>query len=100
MIDFKDSELQHPQTKMINFIHLNIDNIHQARQIKLADKIANVQDIIANPPTAWSLDRRQEYLAWTAQVVAGCRGTNPALEALYDQTLAQGWQALGQPPTR
>jgi (p)ppGpp synthase/HD superfamily hydrolase len=70
---------------------------HQARQIKLADKIANVQDIIANPPKAWSLDRRQEYLAWTAQVVAGCRGTNPALEALYDQTLAQGWQALGHP---
>ncbi|MEB3288465.1 MAG: HD domain-containing protein [Leptolyngbya sp.] len=72
---------------------------HHARQIKLADKIANVQDIITAPPKTWSLERRQEYLAWTAQVVKGCRGTNLALEALYDQTLAQGWQALGLSPS-
>lgn len=70
---------------------------HHARQIKLADKISNVQDIIASPPADWSLDRRREYVAWTAQVIAGCRGVNPGLEALYDQTLAQGWQSLGQP---
>lgn len=69
----------------------------QARQIKLADKIANVQDIIASPPATWPLDRRQEYLAWTEKVVAGCRGTNSALEALYDQALAKGWQVLGKP---
>ncbi|QQE65380.1 phosphohydrolase [Leptolyngbya sp. BL0902] len=69
---------------------------HHARQIKLADKISNVQDIAVSPPATWPLERRQEYLAWTEQVVAGCRGVNPALEALYDQTLAQGWQALGR----
>lgn len=70
---------------------------HSARQIKLADKISNVQDVIACPPKDWSLERRQDYLAWSEKVVAGCRGTNPALEALYDQALALGWQTLGQP---
>jgi guanosine-3',5'-bis(diphosphate) 3'-pyrophosphohydrolase len=70
---------------------------HHARQIKLADKISNVQDVIASPPKDWPLERRQEYLAWTEQVVAGCRGVNPALEALYDQALAEGWQSLGHP---
>ncbi|MFH7244158.1 MAG: HD domain-containing protein [Spirulina sp.] len=73
--------------------HLSI----HARQIKLADKISNVQDITHSPPAAWSLERCQAYLAWTEQVVAGCRGANPALEALYDQALAAGWQALGKP---
>lgn len=70
---------------------------HYARQIKLADKISNVQDVITSPPKDWPLERRQEYLAWTENVVAGCRGVNPALEALYDQTLAEGWQTIGHP---
>ncbi|WP_199324647.1 HD domain-containing protein [Phormidium sp. FACHB-1136] len=70
---------------------------HHARQIKLADKISNVQDVITSPPKDWPLERRQEYLAWTENVVAGCRGVNPALEALYDQTLAEGWQTIGHP---
>jgi (p)ppGpp synthase/HD superfamily hydrolase len=70
---------------------------HHARQIKLADKISNVQDVITSPPKDWPLERRQEYLAWTENVVAGCRGVNPALEALYDQALAEGWQSIGHP---
>lgn len=67
----------------------------RARQIKLADKISNVRDIIQSPPSTWPLKRRQEYLDWTEQVIAGCRGVNAPLEALYDQTLARGRQALG-----
>lgn len=66
----------------------------RARQIKLADKISNVRDIIHSPPATWPLERRQEYLAWTERVVAGCRGVNPPLEALYDEILATGQEAL------
>ena len=65
-----------------------------ARQIKLADKISNVRDIIHTPPADWPLQRKREYLEWTAQVIAGLRGPNPALEAYYDQTLAEGWALL------
>ena len=56
----------------------------RAKQVKLADKICNVTDIINSPPHNWSLKRCQEYIDWSKQVVAGLRGINPALEACYD----------------
>ena len=61
-----------------------------ARQIKLADKANNVRDITQMPPADWSLERKREYLDWTEQVVDGLRGSNPELEAYYDQILAEG----------
>ena len=67
---------------------------HEAKIIKLGDKIYNVRDVIVNPPTRWSVDRRREYLSWAGQVVAGCRGSNPALEAHFDELLFQGQAAL------
>ena len=56
-----------------------------ARLVKLADKIANLRDVAERPPHAWGLSRKREYFDWTAQVVAGLRGTHPRLEALFDQ---------------
>jgi guanosine-3',5'-bis(diphosphate) 3'-pyrophosphohydrolase len=67
-----------------------------AKYIKLADKICNVHDISHFPPQEWSQQRRQEYLEWSAQVVAGLRGINSALEAYYDTTLAEAKQILMQ----
>lgn len=65
-----------------------------AKVIKLADKISNIRGIIQTPPAGWSLERRREYLDWSDQVVAGCRGCNTALEQLYDKTVAEGRRAL------
>ena len=67
----------------------------RARQVKLADKISNVRSVTETPPAKWPLARRQEYLAWTEQVVAGLRGCNPALEKLYYELLETGRQVLG-----
>jgi len=67
----------------------------RAKVVKLADKISNVRSIIQTPPTEWSLERKREYLDWSARVVAGCRGCNPALERAYDDILAEGKQILG-----
>ena len=60
------------------------------KAIKVADKIANVQDVTDAPPAKWDLARRIDYLDWTERVVAGCRGTNASLERLYDQVLKRG----------
>lgn len=68
----------------------------RAKLVKLGDKICNVRDVANDPPEGWSLERRSDYLDWTEKVVAGLRGTNPALENLYDQTLAEGRQALAR----
>ena len=65
-----------------------------AKLLKLADKISNVQDIITSPPKDWSLERKQEYLLWTEQVVAGLRGVNEKLEMHYDDLLANGKRSL------
>jgi guanosine-3',5'-bis(diphosphate) 3'-pyrophosphohydrolase len=66
----------------------------RARQIKLADKINNITEITNDPPEDWSLERRREYLDWTRSVIDGLRGQNPALEARYDQALAEALNAL------
>jgi guanosine-3',5'-bis(diphosphate) 3'-pyrophosphohydrolase len=61
-----------------------------ARMIKLCDKICNVRDVSRRPPVGWSDQRRREYLDWTERVIAGCRGSSPDLEELYDRELVAG----------
>jgi guanosine-3',5'-bis(diphosphate) 3'-pyrophosphohydrolase len=49
---------------------------NRAKQLKLADKTCNINDIIHHPPQNWSQLRKMEYLECAAAVVAGLRGTN------------------------
>lgn len=69
-----------------------------AKQLKLADKICNVSDIVGSPPQTWSWQRRWDYLAWSEQVIAGLRGVNPALEVHFDRLLAEARIALSAHP--
>ena len=69
---------------------------HGAKQIKLADKISNVNDMAVAPPS-WSLERMSEYLGWAENVVAGLRGCNPQLEELFDETVRQARAQLREP---
>ena len=59
--------------------HLTIE----AKLVKLADKICNLRDMLASPPASWSLERKQAYFDWAEQVVAGMRGVNNRLEAVF-----------------
>lgn len=61
---------------------------HGAKLVKLADKIANLRDLAAAPPTDWDQTRRADYVRWARDVVAGLRGTNSALEAAFDAAAA------------
>jgi guanosine-3',5'-bis(diphosphate) 3'-pyrophosphohydrolase len=60
----------------------------KAKLVKLADKICNLRDIAATPPSNWSRERKAEYFDWAARVIAGVRGTHPKLEAIFDEVLA------------
>lgn len=60
-----------------------------AKLVKLADKICNLRDLLAQPPADWSVERKRAYFAWAAQVIDGVRGTHAGLEALFDGLLAQ-----------
>lgn len=66
--------------------HISIE----AKMVKLADKVCNVRDIIKSPPKDWSLERKQEYLKWSKNVVDGLRGTNVKLEKIFDELISKG----------
>ena len=61
----------------------------KAKLVKLADKIANVNDINGAPPAGWSVERKREYFDWAKQVVDGMRGANRELEAVFDAEYAK-----------
>jgi guanosine-3',5'-bis(diphosphate) 3'-pyrophosphohydrolase len=60
-----------------------------AKLVKLADKISNVRDVLANPPADWTLERRREYFDWAKSVVDQVRGANLKLERRFDQLYRQ-----------
>ncbi len=60
-----------------------------AQLIKLAEKISNLRDLVANPPVGWSRQRRRDYFAWTEEVTSSLRGRNALLDGQLDQALAQ-----------
>ena len=62
---------------------------HKARLVKLADKIANVNDINGAPPAGWSVERKREYFDWAKKVVDQMRGTHRELEDLFDAEYAK-----------
>ena len=62
---------------------------HMAKQVKLADKICNLRDILNSPPEGWSLKRKRRYFDWAKQVVDGMRGTNSKLEKVFDNVYSQ-----------
>jgi guanosine-3',5'-bis(diphosphate) 3'-pyrophosphohydrolase len=88
-----DKSLPSPVRKQLQIDHAPHIS-PEAKLVKLADKICNLYDLIHSPPRMWTLRRRQTYLLWTEQVVAGLRGTNLALENRYDELLALGRRAL------
>jgi guanosine-3',5'-bis(diphosphate) 3'-pyrophosphohydrolase len=61
----------------------------EAKQVKLADKICNLRDILGSPPKGWSGERKTTYFDWSAKVIAGVRGVNPTLESVFDKLLAR-----------
>ena len=65
-----------------------------AQQIKLADKISNINDVAFAPPADWPHDRRVDYLTWAEDVVRGLRGCNKTMEDLFDKTLSEARFAI------
>ena len=66
----------------------------RAKMVKLADKSVNVADMTSDPPPSWTVERRRAYVEWAILVVAGCRGTNAALEKHFDGVAAMALAAI------
>ena len=61
---------------------------HDAKLVKLADKICNLRDVSSRPPKDWSLRRKQEYFDWAKQVVDQIRDVSLALSSVFDDVFA------------
>ena len=83
-----DKKLPKEERKRLQIVHAAHAS-HEAKLVKLADKICNVRDILGSPPAGWPLERKRAYIDWAAEVVAGVRGVNPALEAIFDELMRQ-----------
>jgi HD domain-containing protein len=66
----------------------------QARIVKIADVISNLRAIAISPPAGWSADRKLGYLEACRQLVDAARGTNAAIERIFDQTAADVERAV------
>jgi GTP diphosphokinase / guanosine-3',5'-bis(diphosphate) 3'-diphosphatase len=83
--DKRLTKLERKQAQIDHAAHIS----KRARLVKIADKIANVNDINDAPPAGWSLERKREYFDWAKRVVDQMRGTHPALEARFDAEYAK-----------
>lgn len=88
-----DKELPKQERKLRQVLHAP-ELSDRGKQIKIADKISNIRDIVHRPPPDWTLERRRAYVEWGQAVVAGCRGVNAGLEALFDEVVAEAWRVL------
>ena len=82
-----NKSLAKQERKRLQIVHARTAS-HEARLVKLADKIANLRDLVARPPHDWPQERRAEYVRWSVQVVDELRGTHEALEAAFDVEVA------------
>jgi guanosine-3',5'-bis(diphosphate) 3'-pyrophosphohydrolase len=87
-----DTRLPKADRKRLQIEHApNIS--HEAKLVKLADKVVNLRDVAERPPAKWDLARRQEYFDWAKQVIDGLRGAPGnemrRLEAAFDAAYAK-----------
>lgn len=60
----------------------------EAKIIKLADKISNLNSLASSPPVDWTSERRLAYVDWCEKVVAQLRHANPMLEGMFAEAAA------------
>lgn len=90
-----DKSLPKETRKQLQIEHA-ADKSERAKQLKLADKICNVRDLVRSPPRNWTHGRRRQYLEWSTSVINQIRGANPRMEAMFDALVADGHRALDQ----
>lgn len=78
-----DKTLGKAERKQLQIEHASTAS-HQAKLVKLADKICNLRDILASPPADWSAARKREYFEWAKRVVDNVRGASRELENSFD----------------
>jgi len=80
-INFEKQKRKKLQIKKAPFLS------REATIIRIADKIANIEDITSSPPIGWSYERKEEYLEWAEKVVKACKNVNNDLKNYFFEKL-------------
>jgi len=79
-----DKKLPRDERKRLQIVHSSHCS-HEAKLVKLADKLYNLRDLCRSTPVGWTPERVHEYFQWAKKVVDGLKGACPALEAELNQ---------------
>ena len=74
-----DKTLPKQKRKELQIVHAGSSS-ERAKNVKLADKLYNLQDLERCTPEGWDEQRVQEYFKWAHKVVTQLKGTNHFLE--------------------
>nr|XP_018898291.1 PREDICTED: guanosine-3',5'-bis(diphosphate) 3'-pyrophosphohydrolase MESH1-like [Bemisia tabaci]XP_018898292.1 PREDICTED: guanosine-3',5'-bis(diphosphate) 3'-pyrophosphohydrolase MESH1-like [Bemisia tabaci] len=81
-----DKNLPKAERKRLQVVHAKTSS-HNAKLVKLADKLYNLRDLERETPEGWTPERVKEYFLWARDVVGNLRGTNDILEQKLDEVL-------------
>ncbi len=84
-----DKRLPKAERKRLQVEHAK-DLSFGAGLVKISDKIANMENIITNPPVGWSVDRQQAYFDWSHDVVYNIQNRDKELELAFQNTYERG----------
>lgn len=83
--DKRLSKAERKRQQLDNASHVSRD----AQQLKIADKLCNLREILSSPPADWPMFRKYEYFDWAKAVVDQVRASNPRLAEKFDAAYAQ-----------
>uniref|UniRef100_A0A182IDE3 Guanosine-3',5'-bis(diphosphate) 3'-pyrophosphohydrolase MESH1 n=2 Tax=Anopheles arabiensis TaxID=7173 RepID=A0A182IDE3_ANOAR len=83
-----DKSLPKQERKRLQIEHASKKS-HQAKLVKLADKIYNLRDLQRCKPKNWTNERCREYFIWAKKVCDNLKGTNESLESILDDIFRQ-----------
>ena len=75
---------------------INASKLSQyASLIRIADKIANIYDLI-NYPLNWTKKRKLRYIDWAIKVHENCKGRNAKLDKMFEDICKKARQVIGR----
>ncbi len=83
MEDTDDKRLEKKERKRLQIENAK-DLSYGATIVRIADKIANIMDIVNSPPDDWSYERKKDYLQWAKSVVSKCKDYDGSVKDLKD----------------
>jgi GTP diphosphokinase / guanosine-3',5'-bis(diphosphate) 3'-diphosphatase len=83
-----DKSLSKAERKRIQLDNASLVS-KDAQQLKIADKLCNLREILSSPPADWPLFRKHQYFDWAKAVVDQVRESTPRLAEKFDVAYAQ-----------